>query len=96
MRPGRLIDLAFFVVAAHAILTSFWKPLNRAFGWLYIPLGQSSLYVFIVHVFFVLAVGNLPGLDRTSFWQGLVIHAVVTLIIWAMVKKKVLFSVIPN
>lgn len=96
MQPGRLIDLAFFVVAAHAILTSFWKPLNRAFGWLYIPLGQSSLYVFIVHVFFVLAVGNLPGLDRTSFWQGLVIHAVVTLIIWAMVKKKVLFSVIPN
>nr|WP_241743217.1 OpgC domain-containing protein [Arthrobacter bussei] len=96
MQPGRLIDLAFFVVAAHAILTSFWKPLNRAFGWLYIPLGQSSLYVFIVHVFFVLAVGNLPGLDRTSFWQGLVIHAVVTLIIWVMVKRKVLFSVIPN
>ncbi|WDF34084.1 OpgC domain-containing protein [Arthrobacter agilis] len=96
LQPGRLIDLAFFVVAAHVILTCFWKPLHAVVGWLYIPLGQSSLYVFIVHVFFVLAVGNLPGLDRTSVWQGLLLHAVVTLVIWVMVKRKFLFSVIPN
>ncbi|WP_049829451.1 OpgC domain-containing protein [Arthrobacter sp. RIT-PI-e] len=96
LQPGRLIDLAFFVVAAHIILTCFWKPVERMVGWLYIPLGQASLYVFIVHVFFVLAVGNIPGLDRTSFWQGLLVHTVVTLLIWVMVRRKFLFSVIPS
>lgn len=96
LQPGRLINLAFFILAAHAILTAFWKPLRKAFGWLYIPLGRSSLYVFIVHVFFVLAVGNIPGLDRSVFWQGLIIHTAVILVIWVMVKKKVLFSVIPS
>ena len=58
LQPGRLLNLAFFIVAAHVILTSFWKPINRLTGWLYIPLGRASLYVFIVHVYFVLAVAN--------------------------------------
>ncbi|WP_104118590.1 OpgC domain-containing protein [Arthrobacter sp. B1805] len=96
LQPGRLLNLAFFILAAHVILTSFWRPIYKLTGWLYIPLGRASLYVFIVHVFFVLAVGNLPGLDRTSAMQGLVIHAAVTLIIWVMVKKKFLFKVLPN
>ncbi|MUK01378.1 acyltransferase domain-containing protein [Vibrio cholerae] len=96
LQPGRLLNLAFFVLAAHVILTSFWQPINRLTGWLYVPLGRASLYVFVVHVYFVLAVANLPGLDTGSFWQGLVIHAVVTLIIWVMVRRKFLFSVIPN
>ncbi|WP_394249599.1 OpgC domain-containing protein [Arthrobacter pityocampae] len=96
LQPGRLLNLAFFIVAAHVILTSFWRPINKLTGWLYIPLGRASLYVFIVHVYFVLAVANIPGLDRTSAWQGLVIHTVVTLIIWVMVRRRFLFSVIPN
>lgn len=96
LQSGRLIDLVFFVVAAHVILTCFWKPINRMVGWLYIPLGRANLYVFIVHVFFVLAVGNIPGLDRTSVWQGLLIHTGVTLLIWVMVRRKFLFSVIPS
>ncbi|MHA7239505.1 OpgC domain-containing protein [Arthrobacter sp. TMS1-12-1] len=96
LQPGRLINLAFFILAAHVILTAFWHPISRLTGWLYIPLGRASLYVFIVHVFFVLAVANTPGLDPDSIWQGLVVHAVVTLAIWCMVKKKVLFGVVPN
>ena len=96
LQPGRLINLAFFILAAHVILTVFWHPISRLTGWLYIPLGRASLYVFVVHVYFVLAVANVPGLDPASIWQGLVIHAVVTLAIWAFVKRKVLFGVIPN
>ena len=64
-------------------------------GWFLVPLGRVSLYVFIVHVFFVLAVGNVPGLDRTSWWQGFLVHTVVLALIWVMVKKKVLAKVIP-
>ncbi|MET1087983.1 MAG: OpgC domain-containing protein [Arthrobacter sp.] len=96
LQPGRLMNLLLFLSVAFIVLTAFWNPLSKAFGWLYIPLGQASLYVFIVHVFFVLAVGNVPGLDRTSTWQGLLVHTVVVGLIWVMVRKKTLFGVIPR
>jgi len=50
----------------------------------------------VVHVFFVVVVADLPGLDLTSFWVGTVVHTVLMLAVWLMVKKKVLFSVIPR
>lgn len=93
---GRLVDLPLVLVCSYAVLTVAWKPLEKSMGWLWIPLGQASLYVFIVHVFFVLAVSNIPGLDRASLWQGTLIHTAVIAIILLMVRKKVLFSVIPR
>ncbi|WP_447647052.1 OpgC domain-containing protein [Nocardioides zeae] len=96
LQPGRLVDLALMIVVTYAVLTTMWKPINKAIGWFWIPLGSASLYVFIVHVFFVLAVGNIPGLDRGSWWQGTLVHTVVLALIWVMVKKKFLFSVIPR
>lgn len=93
---GRLLDLPLVLVCSYAVLTVAWKPLVTSMGWLWIPLGQASLYVFIVHVFFVLAVANIPGLDRGSFWQGTLIHSVVIGIILFMVRKRFLFSVIPR
>jgi len=92
---GRLLDLPLVIVCSYAVLTVAWKPLYKSMGWLWIPLGQASLYVFIVHVFFVLAVANIPGLDRGSIWQGTLIHSVVIGLILFMVRKRFLFSVIP-
>jgi hypothetical protein len=96
LQPGRLLDLGLVLVTAYALLTACWKPLNRVFGWFYVPLGTASLYVFIVHVFFVLAVANIPGLDRLSVWRGTLIHTLVLAAIWFMVRRKVLFKVIPT
>lgn len=96
LQPGRLLDLVLVIVTSYAILTAFWKPINRAIGWLWIPLGQASLYVFIVHVFLTLAVANIPGLDRTSLVQGTVLHTVILALTYLMVRQKFLFSVIPR
>lgn len=93
---GRLVDLPLVLVCSYAVLTVAWKPIEKSMGWLWIPLGQASLYVFIVHVFFVLAVANIPGLDRGSLWQGTLIHAAVIGIIFAMVRSRFLFRVIPR
>ncbi len=93
---GRLLDLPLVLVCSYAVLTVAWKPIEKSMGWLWIPLGQASLYVFIVHVFFVLAVANIPGLDRGSLWQGTLIHAAVIGIIFAMVRSRFLFRVIPH
>jgi hypothetical protein len=96
LQGGRLLDLVLVLVTAYALLTACWAPLNRVFGWFYVPLGTASLYVFIVHVFFVLAVGNIPGLDRLSWWQGTLVHTAVLALIWTMVTRKFLFKVIPT
>jgi hypothetical protein len=96
LQPGRLVDLALMLVVAYTVLTRVWKPIDRAFGWFYTPLGSASLYVFIVHVFFVLIVGSLPFLDRSNTWQGTAVHTLVLAAIWFMVTRKVLFKVIPT
>ncbi|MDF9715397.1 OpgC domain-containing protein [Nocardioides sp. ChNu-99] len=96
LQPGRLLDLALMIIVAYAVLTTMWKPIDKVIGWFWTPLGSSSLYVFIVHVFFVLAVGNIPGLDRGSIWQGTLVHTAVLALIWLMVRKRFLFSVIPR
>jgi hypothetical protein len=96
LQAGRLADLLLVLVTAYALLTACWKPLNRAFGWFYVPLGTASLYVFIVHVFFVLSVGNIPGLDRMSWWQGTLVHTGVLALIWLMVTRRFLVKLIPT
>lgn len=96
LQPGRLLDLLLVLVVAYALLTAAWKPMNRLFGWFYVPIGAASLYVFIVHVFFVVAVANIPGLDRSSPWQGAVVHTVELGLIWLMVRQRFLFKVIPT
>lgn len=96
LQPGRLVDCVLMIICAYAVLTTMWKPIDKVVGWLWTPLGAASLYVFIVHVFFVIAVASVPGLDIYNFWVGTAIHTVLMLLIWLMVKKKVLFSVIPR
>jgi hypothetical protein len=96
LQAGRLVDLLLVLVTAYALLTACWKPLNRVFGWFYVPLGAASLYVFVVHVFLVLAVGNLPGLDRMSWWQGTLVHTGVLALIWLLVTRRFLFKLIPT
>jgi hypothetical protein len=44
----------------------------------------------------VLAVASIPGLDRSSVLVGTVVHAVSVLLLWVMVKKKFLFSIVPR
>jgi hypothetical protein len=96
LQGGRLIDLALAIVVVFAFLTAFWRPVNAAVGRVLVPLGQASLYVFVMHVFFVIAVANIPGLDRTSAWQGLLVHVAEIALAWVMVKREFLFSIVPR
>lgn len=96
LQAGRLVDLALVVVVMFAVLTAFWRPVNAAAGRLLVPLGQASLYVFVMHVFFVIAVDNVRGLDRTSPWQGMLVHVAEIALAWVLVKRRFLFSVVPR
>jgi hypothetical protein len=80
----------------YAILTRFWVPINKALGWFFIPLGQASLYVFFVHIFFLLILANTPLPAMNDFWINTAIHAGLLFTAWAMVRTRFLFKIIPN
>jgi hypothetical protein len=62
------------------------------------PLGRSSFYIFIVHVFVCLAVASVPATSGAGL--GLAGNAAVqlgcVLVLWAMVRRRVLFRWIPR
>jgi hypothetical protein len=94
--PGRLLNEAVLCIAGYALLTRFWQPIHKAIGWFFIPLGQASLYVFIVHIYLLLLVSNtpLPGFD--DYWVNTGIHAGALLLTWLMIRTQFLFRWIPR
>jgi len=94
--PLRLVNVLVVVIAFYAVLTRFWTPINRALGWLLVPLGGATLYVFIMHVAFNLLVASLPFIDAESLLAGTLTHAAVLLLLWAMVRSRFLFRWVPR
>jgi len=94
--PGRVLNAFVLLITMYAILTRFWVPINKALGWFFIPLGQASLYVFFVHIFFLLILANTPLPAMNDFWINTAIHAGLLFTAWAMVRTRFLFKIIPN
>jgi hypothetical protein len=93
---GRLAALACAVVVLYALLVRFRGRVGPALGWFFVPLGAATLYVFIIHVYFVLAVAQVPDVADRGPVVATLVHTVVLLAIWAMVKKRFLFGLIPR
>lgn len=91
---GRLLATGLAVLTLYAALTTFWKPLNDAVGWFLIPMGQATLYVFVLHVLFVLMVANVPLFNRGYVVLDTLAHGAVLGVLWLMVKRRFLFKVI--
>jgi hypothetical protein len=93
---GRLLNNATLFVTVYVLLSRYWHLFNRAIGWLVIPLGQSSLYVFTLHVYFILLINNTPIPAQQSFVLNTLVHGGTLLAIWMMVRHKFLFGWIPR
>ena len=97
---GRLVMFGSVALPVYAVLTLCWRPIERAVGWLLIPLGQASLYAYAVHLFVIVLAYNVPpyvGTDRPG-WElhNTVGQLLLVLLVWAMVKRRVLFGLIPR
>jgi hypothetical protein len=97
---GRLAAFASVAILIYAALTVCWRPVERALGWLLIPLGQASLYAYAVHLFVIVLAYNVPpyvGSDQPG-WElhNTVGQLLLVLLVWAMVKGKVLYGLIPR
>ena len=94
--PVRLVNLFALFSLMFAAVDAFWKPLYKSLGNLLVPLGQNSLYVYILHVPVTVIWFLIPGLVQGSAWLTTLLQAAVIAGFWLMVKYKVLFNVIPR
>ena len=97
---GRLATFGSVALLVYVALTLCWHPIERATGWLLIPLGQASLYAYAVHLFVIVLAYNVPPYVGSTEpgWElhNTIGQLLLVLLIWAMVKRKVLFSLIPR
>ncbi len=96
LAPLRLLNNLCFYACFFALLSRQWDLCNRLLGWLLVPIGQASLYVFIWHVYVVLLVANTPLGALHSLWMNTLVHAGAVLLLWWMVKRRFLFAVVPR
>jgi hypothetical protein len=102
LRPWRLVAFLSVAIMAYTMATYLWVPVRRVLGWLMLPLGQAALYSYIVHFFLILLVYNLAplfaGLPGAPAEDAInpILQIAVVLLLWALVRKRFLFGIIPN
>ncbi|HAS1471322.1 TPA: OpgC domain-containing protein [Enterobacter bugandensis] len=96
--PVRVLNDIALMVTVYLVLTYCWTPLNRLLGWFLIPLGQHSLYTFILHVYVVLLLSQFITFDlwRHAWIENTLVHAAALGILWLMAKYDVGARWIPN
>lgn len=93
---GRLILFLIWFGALYILVRKFEKPLTRTLGKFFIPLGQNSLYVYIVHAVIVYIINLLIPNKSTPVLLNILLNTIVLFTIWLMVKKEVFFKIIPR
>jgi hypothetical protein len=100
LAPGRLIASFFFFQFAYLALTVLWRPIQVVLGWFLLPLGQTALYGYTMHValigLFTMALPHLPGDITTLRGWNTSLQLLAVLVIWVMVQRKFLFKIVPR
>jgi hypothetical protein len=96
LAPGRLVFVVVALITLYAALTVLRRPVERVLVPVLAPLGQATLYVFVLQVFVVAVVASLPLPTTGAVLWGTLIHATVLAGLWVMVRHRVLFTFIPR
>jgi hypothetical protein len=95
MPPLRIAIFALWFSALYRFVRSHEAFFTKTVGTLFIPLGQNSLYAYILHgiiIFFV----HLWIPVGTSLLFNFIITASVLAVIWVAIKSRFLFGFIPR
>ncbi|HYW19844.1 MAG TPA: OpgC domain-containing protein [Nodularia sp. (in: cyanobacteria)] len=92
----RLINHIGLFPLLYIIIDTFWQPLNKTLGKVLIDLGQNSLYIYIIHVPVTVIWFLIPALVDGNSVVTTLAQAVVVACFWLLVKKEVLFNIIPR
>jgi hypothetical protein len=95
---ARVAVLGAIGAGIYLALRHFQHVADRFVGWLLLPLGRNSFYVFIMHVFVCLMVALVPGLAGAGIGPlgNAVIEVGCLALLWVMVTRQFLFSVVPR
>lgn len=95
LQPLRLATAILWFSALIIIFITFQNSIKKWLGWLLMTYGQNSLYVYIMHGFFVYALDLL--VPRTSsIVLNLLLMTSVVMTLWYITKKQFLFRYIPR
>lgn len=98
--PLRLVNLAVAFALIFELTDRFWRPLAASAGRLLLPLGQSSLYVFLLHIPMVWwseqVLRELGLAPVGGVWWFVAADFALIGLLWWMVQRKVLFGWIPR
>lgn len=92
---GRLLLFFIWFTALYLLVRRYETKVNKVIGWYLVPLGQNSLYVYIVHAILVFLI-NLYVPFNLPIWLNVIVTSAWLAGIWLLVKHKVLFKVIPR
>jgi hypothetical protein len=97
LAPIRMFTALVYVQAFLLVVHYLFRPLRAGLGWFLIPLGQASLYVYTMHlVLLYVLLQFVPGFDELPEpFYGFGLIGIVVLL-WAMVKTRFLFFLIPR
>jgi hypothetical protein len=95
---ARLVAMVSIAAAVYMGLRRFGRSAERLLGPLLLPLGRNSFYVFIMHVFVCLAVASMPTFagEGTGLLGNTLVQLVCLALLWAMVRRRFLFRVVPR
>lgn len=90
---GRVVVFTIFITLAYLVVKRFEDKIVRWVGWLFLPFGQNSLYVYIVQSVIIFAPFGIPY--KNIFASSLEDVAVI-FVIWWLTTRKVFFKYIPR
>jgi hypothetical protein len=91
--PGRIFCAVLWLFALYGLMKQFEPLAVKRLGWLLLPLGQHSLYVYIVQavLLFPISARNTQNVFLASAAGMLAVLSV-----WVLVRRRVLFRLIPT
>ena len=98
--PLRLLNLLVAFALLFELTDRFWSPLRSFAGGLLLPFGQSSLYVFLMHIPVVWgskeALSRLGVAPDSGLWWLAAADLLLIALLWWMVRRRILFAWVPR
>ena len=92
----RLILFALWFWFGFWVFSKYEKQIKKFFGWILIPFGQNSLYVYTMHAF-VVFFAHLIMPSASPYWPVNLLGTLIVLgLIYAALKTKFLMKIIPR
>jgi hypothetical protein len=91
--PGRIACALVLVTTLYGLVRTFQARLVPTIGRLFVPLGQASLYVYIVQSVLTFVMVNR---GMANPWLALASNVAMIVLVWILVRNRFLFRIIPH